>query len=58
MHDFARRSESRPLSPHLRIVEVYPPATRSPGARTTEQDDTLPTGVLSAPRDGMDGGWE
>lgn len=60
MHDFVFRRESRPLSPHLRIVEDarLKPATRAHGARTTEQDATLPAGVLSAPRDGMDGDWE
>jgi hypothetical protein len=50
---------SKPLGPgHLKVVEVFKPTTRAPGARTTERDATLPTGVLSAPRDGMDGGWE
>jgi hypothetical protein len=57
MSDFIAR-ESKGLPPYLRVVEVFKPTTRAPGARTTEQDATLPPGVLSAPRDGEDGGWE
>jgi hypothetical protein len=44
----------KPLGPpHLRVVEndFLKPTTRAKGARTVEQDDTLPAGVLT-------GDWE
>jgi hypothetical protein len=53
-----RKPAVNPLGPpHLRVVEdgFLKPGTRADGARTVEQDDRLPPGVLSAPNDGM---WE
>ena len=46
------------LPPYLRVVEVFKPTTRATDARTTEKDETLPAGGLTAPRDDMDGMWE
>jgi hypothetical protein len=54
----AHEPEVKPLGPsYLKVVDVdfLKPDTRAKGARTTEQDATLPAGVLSAPNDG---GWE
>jgi hypothetical protein len=52
-------SESAPAGssglgpPHLRVVENdhLKPTVRASSARTTELDDRLPAGVLSAPHD-------
>jgi hypothetical protein len=51
----ARLCQPKELGPpHLKVVEVgfLKPQTRAPGARTVEQDKTLPAGVLSG------GDWE